>query len=228
MFPIDLPTEMAVLCLQFFMCFMYASLIPLAIPIFTFGVLLAFFCKRYIILNYTKRIPADETLNEKVINLIPFILLVHGVMGIWARTATGIFDTSAFFRVIDFTQIPNQILQRAIADIILLGATAIVAAWIIFDFTIVTLFRALRESCKDELELPVVFSAIENADYASRLRKSNILGSYKLSNNPVFKHPYNAFMELMKRVSLEKHEEKLQNSQLNQAFQSSQLNLVGG
>lgn len=84
---------------------MYSSLIPLAIPIFTFGMFLALICKRYIILNYTKRIPADESLNQKVINLIPFILLVHGVMGIWARTAQGVFDESAFFKVIDFTMI---------------------------------------------------------------------------------------------------------------------------
>lgn len=40
-------------------------------------------------------------------------------------------------------------LQRAIADIIMLGMTAIIAAWIIFDFTIVTFFNYLRESCKD-------------------------------------------------------------------------------
>lgn len=132
------------MCLQFFMCFMYASLIPLAIPIFTFGLILLFFCKRYIILNYTKRIPADESLNEKVINLIPFILLVHGLMGIWARTSLGIFDHDAFFYVIDVTIVPGLVLQRAITDIILLGATAIVLIWIIFDFTIVTFFRAVR------------------------------------------------------------------------------------
>lgn len=92
-FPFDLPAEMAVLCLQFFMCFMYSSLIPLSIPIFTAGLLLTYFCKKYIILNYTIRIPADESLNEKIINLIPFILLVHGLMGVWARTADGVFTT---------------------------------------------------------------------------------------------------------------------------------------
>lgn len=141
----DLPTELAVMCLQFFMCYMYASLIPLAIPIFTLFLFLAFFCKRYIILNYTKRIPADESLNSKIINLIPFIILVHGAMGIWARTADGFFHDSAFFYVFDFsTLLSNQVALRAITDIILLGATAVVLVWIIFDFTIVTLFRALR------------------------------------------------------------------------------------
>lgn len=98
---------MAVLTLQFFMCFMYSSLIPLAIPIFTFGLFLSFICKNYIILNYTKRIPADESLNQKIINLIPFILLVHGLMGTWARTSPGIFNSSAFFYVIDVSIFGN-------------------------------------------------------------------------------------------------------------------------
>jgi hypothetical protein len=149
MFPIDLPVEMSVMCLQFFMCYMYAALIPLAAPIFTFHLILAFFCKRYIILNYTKRVPADESLNGKIINLIPFILLVHGLMGIWGRTADGIFNDAAFFKIIDLNVVPGIVLQRAIADIIMLGMTAIIAAWIIFDFTIVTFFNYLRESCKD-------------------------------------------------------------------------------
>ncbi len=121
-------------------------------------------------------------------------------MGIWARTADGIFDSSAYFKLIDFTMISNIVVQRAIADIIMLGAIAVVVGWIIFDYTIVTFFNFLRESCKDELELPVVFSSIENADYANRLRTSNIVGSYKLTNHPVYKHPFKAFMELMKRV----------------------------
>lgn len=135
---------MAVICLQFFMCFMYSCFIPLAIPIFTLGVFTTYFCKRYIILNYTKRIPADEGLNEKVVNLIPFILLVHGLMGIWARTSQGFFDDSAFFHVIDLTILPSGVVQRGVKDIIILGATALVLLWIIFDFTIVTLFSFLR------------------------------------------------------------------------------------
>lgn len=135
---------MAVICLQFFMCFMYSCLIPLAIPIFTLGVFTTFFCKRYIILNYTKRIPADEGLNEKIINLIPFILVVHGLMGIWARTSDGLFDTDSFFYVIDLNILPGTIIQRAVKDIIILGATAVVLLWIIFDFTIVTCFSFLK------------------------------------------------------------------------------------
>lgn len=142
-------------------------------------------------------------------------------MGIWARTASGIFSTDAFFRVIDFTLIDSIIIKRAIADIIMLGMIGIIAAWIIFDYTIATFFRFLKESCKDELELPVVFSSLENVDYANRLRASNILGSYKLTNHPVYRHPYKAFLELMKRVELERRDSKMMiNSEMN-----SQLHL---
>ena len=223
----DFPTEMAVMCLQFFMCYMYATLIPLAVPIFTFYLFLAFICKRYIILNYTKRIPADQGINAKIINLLPFIILIHGVLGIWGRTADGIFDNSAFFSVISL-KLDNPVVLRAITDIIMLGASAVILAWIIFDYTIVNCFGALRQACKDELELPVVFSAIENVDYASRLRKSNILGSYKLINNPIYRHPYNVYSELMKRVSLNQGHDHVRSEMEDIRNQNSQLHLMGG
>lgn len=71
-------------------------------------------------------------------------------MGIWARTSQGLFDDTAFFYFFDITTlIDNIVIKRAITDIILLGATAIIAVWIIFDFTIVTFFNFLKESCKD-------------------------------------------------------------------------------
>jgi hypothetical protein len=71
-------------------------------------------------------------------------------MGVWARTTYGLFDDSAFFKVIDVSLLNNvNVASRAITDIILLGATAIVLLWIIFDFTIVTFFNCLRETCKD-------------------------------------------------------------------------------
>lgn len=100
MFPFDFPTDVAVLCLQLFMCFMYSGLIPLSMIIFTFGLTCAFFCKRYIILNCTVRIPIDESINSKVVNLLPFIILIHGLMSIWAHTAEGVYD---------FTNSPLQV-----------------------------------------------------------------------------------------------------------------------
>jgi hypothetical protein len=66
-------------------------------------------------------------------------------MGVWARTTYGLFDDSAFFKVIDVSLLNNvNVASRGITDIILIGATAIVLVWIIFDFTIVTFFNCLR------------------------------------------------------------------------------------
>ena len=56
MFPFDLPSELSTLCLQFFMCYLYSSLIPINIPIFSICLLITFLCKKYIILNYTTKI----------------------------------------------------------------------------------------------------------------------------------------------------------------------------
>lgn len=50
----------------------------------------------------------------------------------------------------------------------------------------------------------MTLATIENVNYADRLRKSNILGSYKLINNPVFKHAYKAYKDLEKRLLKEK------------------------
>ena len=58
----DYPAEQALVCLQLFMCFMYSSLIPVLVPLFTLNLLISFFCKRYILIHFSVRIPANENL----------------------------------------------------------------------------------------------------------------------------------------------------------------------
>lgn len=203
MFPFDFPTECAIITLQLFMCFMYSAILPLAMPIFTVGLLINFICKRFIIVHFTVRIPADHSINEKIISILPFIILLHALVGVWGRTADGIFSDDAWFKV-SAQGMNSWFIDRAIQDIILLGAAGLILGWIIFDFTVVNCCGALKECCKDELELPVTLATIENVNYADRLRKSNILGSYKLINNPVFKHAYKAYKDLEKRLLKEK------------------------
>lgn len=60
-------------------------------------------------------------------------------------------------------------------------------------------------------------------NYADRLKKSNIVGSYKLINHPVYRHAYKAYLELMKRVSQEKRND--QGSELNLGV-SSQVHFI--
>jgi hypothetical protein len=70
---------------------------------------------------------------------------------------------------------------------------------IVLDYTLFNFFGWLSECCKDELEMPVQFAAIENQQFSDRLQKSNILGSYKLINNPNFGHALKAYNELVFR-----------------------------
>ena len=82
----------------------------------------------------------------------------------------------------------------------MLSLTGLVAVWIVVDFTLIALFNLFRECCcKDELELPVQYAAIENVQFGDRLRKTNILGSYKISNHPIYGHAIQAYRELMQR-----------------------------
>lgn len=76
----------------------------------------------------------------------------------------------------------------------MLGGVAFAAVWIIFDYTMISFCSCFGEFCfKDDLELPVQFAAVENANYADRLKKVNIIGSYKLINHPVFGHAIKAY-----------------------------------
>lgn len=75
---------------------MYSSLLPILVPITTVYLAVSFFCKKFIILRYSVRIPADANLSQKTINLIPFIILLHFLFGIWSHTADGIFSLSSY------------------------------------------------------------------------------------------------------------------------------------
>lgn len=163
MFPFDFPTDVAVLCLQLFMCFMYSGLIPLAMPIFTFGLFISYFTKRYILLNFTVRIPADEALNAKVVNLIPFIILVHGLFSLWAHTVPGFYLPEAFITFdlpVDIIETAGEVPARAVIDLIQTGATALILIWIVLDWTIFVFIGFLAEACKDELKLPVTLASL--------------------------------------------------------------------
>jgi len=47
--------------------------------------------------------------------------------------------------------------------------------------------------------MPVQFAAIENQKFSDRLKKANILGSYKLINSPTYGHALKAYNELIFR-----------------------------
>jgi len=130
---------------------MYSSLLPLLIPITTLYLLSTFLFKKAIILRYSIKVPADHDLSQKTITLLPFMILVHFLMGIWAHTADGFFSDSAYLIKNSFSFIGGSF-DRVFKDLILLGALAVIVAWIVFDYTIISFFGLLQECCsKDEM-----------------------------------------------------------------------------
>jgi hypothetical protein len=77
--------------------------------------------------------------------------------------------------------------------LIILAEPAIIILIYVLDLTIFNFIGVILDCCKDELEMPVQWAAIENAQFADRLNKANILGSYKLANSPQYGHAIKAY-----------------------------------
>ena len=45
-------------------------------------------------------------------------------------------------------------MQRAFIDILMLGGGALIAVWIIFDYTLIKFFTTVADCFKDEIEVP--------------------------------------------------------------------------
>jgi len=73
-------------------------------------------------------------------------------------------------------------------------------AVIIIDYTCLSFLSWIGDCCcKDELEVPVEWAAIENQSFSDRIQKTNIHGSYKLVNHPKYGHAMKAYNELIFR-----------------------------
>jgi len=76
----------------------------------------------------------------------------------------------------------------------MLGGLGLIVLWILFEYTLLSLFRCLADCClRDELEVPVQFASIENKRFSERIKNANVLGSYKIVNNPTYGHAIKAF-----------------------------------
>ena len=130
---------------------LYSGLVPLMIPILAIGMAWTYFWKRAIAVKYSIKIPADESLNESVINTIPFIILFHSLFSIWSHTSSAIFTTDAPLISFNFTIFKNS-LDRIFHDALILGEGAVILLVIVIDFTLVNFFSGLADCCcKDEL-----------------------------------------------------------------------------
>ena len=177
---------------------LYSGLVPLMLPLLTLGMIWTYFCKRAIIVRYSVKIPADETLNETVINVIPLIILLHSLFSIWSHTA-GIFTAEAVPLSLSIAPFSHSI-DRVFGDVLMLGEVAFIVGVVVVDFTLISFFRWLGGCCcRDELEVPVEWAAIENQSFSDRIQRTNVLGSYKLVNHPLYGHALKAYKELIFR-----------------------------
>lgn len=90
-------------------------------------------------------------------------------------------------------------LDRIFNDGIILGEPVLIVLILLLDLTIFNFLGSIADLCKDELEMPVQWASVENAQYSERLTRANILGSYKLINNPKYGHALKAYNELIFR-----------------------------
>lgn len=172
---------------------------PVMIPILAVGMAWTYLWKRAIVVKYSIKIAADESLNESVINTIPFIILFHSLFSIWSHTSSAIFTNNVPIFSINMTVFGSS-LDRIFQDAVILGEGAVILLAIIIDFTIINFFSGLTDCCcKDELEVPVEWAAIENHNFSDRLHKTNILGSFKLVHHPTYGHAMKAYNELIYR-----------------------------
>ena len=113
-------------------------------------------------------------------------------MAVWSHTATGIFSSNVYLITFEF-DVNEAIFTRALVDILLLGASALILVWIVFDWIIIGFIGMCRDCSKDDLELPVTMAAVENTNYGERIRGVNFLTSYKCANNPKYGHAIKAY-----------------------------------
>lgn len=118
---------------------LYSGLIPLMIPVLAFGLIWIYLCKKTIIAKYSIKIPADEALNESVINLFPFIIFAHACFSVWSHTTPGVFATNAPLIKLNFKFFSND-LDRIFADAMIVGEAVFMLVVILLEFTLINFF----------------------------------------------------------------------------------------
>lgn len=142
--------EMATVMVLVSLSLLYSGLVPLMIPILAFGLIWIYVCKKTIIAKYSIKIPADEALNESIINLFPFIILAHTFFSVWSHTTPGIFAADAPLFKMDFKFFGGD-LDRIFDNVLIVGEAVFMLVVILLEFTIINFFGWVSESCKDEL-----------------------------------------------------------------------------
>ncbi len=71
-------------------------------------------------------------------------------MGIWSHTVDGVFSEDAFILKLNLSFFSGEFNERIFMDLLMSGAAALVAIWIIFDYTIINFFSFIAECCASD------------------------------------------------------------------------------
>jgi hypothetical protein len=72
------------------------------------------------LVKFSVKIPADETLSQSAITFMPFVLLFHGLFSLWSHTTPGVFQASSPLVTLDFTFF-NSEFDRIFSDVIIMA-----------------------------------------------------------------------------------------------------------
>ena len=161
--------ETAMVILLLLVGLLYSALIPLMIPCLAFGMMWIYICKRAIVVKYSVKIPADDTLNESVISFLPWIILAHSLFAVWAHTSKGLFASDAILISFDI-KVFNSEIDRIFVDGLILMEAALVVAVMVLNYTIINFLGWVCECCKDELEVPRQWGTIQDQNYSDRIK----------------------------------------------------------
>ena len=100
------------------------------------------------VVKYSVKIPADETLSDSTISILPFILLIHGLFSLWSHTSPGIFNTNAPLIKFDM-KIFESDFNRIFNDIIILAEPALLIIIYALDLTLFNFIGFLIDCKKD-------------------------------------------------------------------------------
>jgi hypothetical protein len=114
------------------------------------------------VVKLSVRIPADASLNLSIINIFPFILLLHSLFSAWSHTTPGIFTQTA--PIFTSTQVVfGNNIDRVFGDLLIIGQVVVIVVVIVLDYTLFNFIGGISECCKDEMVVPPAWAGFESA-----------------------------------------------------------------
>lgn len=180
----DVASQNALLVVNTLICFTYSTALPLLPLLHFLSICSIYITNKICLLRYSRRVSIDEDINNIIIHIIPFIVILNICFSIWALTADTLFPVSFFNNTsFSFSLLSQTEFRRAFYFMPLLALLAVVVVFLLIDWFLIRLFGLC---CKNNAIHP---ESIDKRHFFSQKSKNrNILSSYKFSKNPDYKH----------------------------------------